>query len=358
VAWLYPIALWTLIAVPLVISLALFAAWKRRKAHRAFGAASLVNRLAKDVSPRRRRYKTSVVALAVLFLALALAGPRLGTRLREARREGVDLVIALDVSHSMQAEDILPNRLAKAKFEVNNLIRELTGDRVGLVLFAGDAFVQCPMTLDYSAIRLFLDVADPSMIPIQGTDFGRAIDKAVEMLESSTNDDDDPAASDRTRALLIVSDGENHAPEMDEALRTARDAGVVLFAAGVGETRGVPIPVIQNGRRAGYKEDAEGTVVSTKLEEEVLQDLASGGGYYRISRTSSSLPDFRDALLGLQRSEFDAQIFEEYDDKFQWPLALGLVFLLVEGLMGEHHRRRNNVTKRESNSVRLESNQS
>jgi len=324
--------------VPLVVVLAILAAISRRKAHRLFGDSPLINRLIKTVSPRRRRYKVAIVALAVLFLAVALAGPRLGTRLREAKREGIDLVIALDVSQSMMAEDVLPNRLAKAKFEIANLIRELTGDRVGLVLFAGDAFVQCPMTLDYSAIRLFLDVADPSMIPIQGTDFGRAIARAVEMLESST-DAEDPATADRTRALLIVSDGENHVADMNQALQAAQDAGIVVFAAGVGETRGVPIPVIENGRTVGYKEDSDGTVVATKLEEEVLQDLADGGGYYRISRTSSSLPDFRDALLGLQRSEFDAQVFEEYDDKFQWPLAIGLLLLVIESLVSEHRRR-------------------
>jgi Ca-activated chloride channel family protein len=348
VAWLNPIALWTLLAVPIVVALALMAAWSRRRALRAFGDTPLISRLVLSVSARRRRYKAALVTLAVFVLAVALAGPRLGTRLREAKREGVDLVIALDVSQSMMAEDVLPNRLAKAKFEINNLIRELAGDRVGLILFAGDAFVQCPMTLDYAAVRLFLDVADPSMIPVQGTDFGRAIEKAAGMLESSTNEDD-PAASERTRAVLIVSDGENHAPEMDQAMRAARDAGIVIFAAGVGETRGVPIPVLTNGQRSGYKEDAEGIVVSTKLEEELLQELAQAGGYYRISRTSSSLPDFRDALLGLQRSEFDAQIFEEYDDKFQWPLGLGLVLLMIESFISEHRRRRNNGDTLESN---------
>ncbi len=352
-AWLYPIALWSLVAVPVVVALALLARFSRKKALLAFGDSPLISRLVAGVSPRRRRYKAAFMTLSVLFLAIALAGPRLGTRLREAKREGIDLVIALDVSQSMQAEDVLPNRLEKAKFEISNVIRGLTGDRVGLILFAGDAFVQCPMTLDYSAIRLFLDVADPSMIPVQGTDFGRAIAKSVDMLESSS-DEQDPAFSDRTRALLIVSDGENHAPEIDEAIRTARDAGTVIFAAGVGDTRGVPIPVMQNGRRVGYKEDANGNVVSTRLEEETLQELARGGGYYRISRTASSLPDFRDALLGLQRAEFDAQVFEEYDDKFQWPLGIGLVLLIVEGLIGEHRRHRNNGRDRESKPLHSE----
>ncbi len=337
--WLNPAFLWALLLAPIAAGLYLWAAWQRREALRRFGAAPLVARLADSVSPRRRRYKATLVVTACALLGLALAGPRFGTKLREVKRQGVDLVIALDVSLSMQAEDVLPSRLARAKFELNTLTRDLRGDRVGLILFAGDAFVQCPMTLDYSAIRLFLDVADPSMIPTPGTDFAAAVRTAVEMLDAST-DENDPTSADRSRALLIVSDGEDFSPDLEEALRLARQAGIILFTAGVGETQGVPIPLYQNGRHVGYKEDRDGQVVSTRLGEEVLRDLARDGGYYRISRTTSSLSELKDALARLQQTEFDAQIFEEYAEKFQWPLAFGLVLLFLDLMVSDRRRTR------------------
>ncbi len=333
--WLYPLYLYALAAVPMTIGLYLWSAWKRRSVLRRFGDRRLVRQLAATVSARRRRWKSALIVLGFGMITIALAGPRFGTKLREFKREGVDLVIALDVSQSMLAEDVLPNRLTRAKYEIEKLLDHLEGDRVGLVLFAGDAFVQCPLTTDYSAVRLFLDIAHPSQIPTPGTDFSAALNRTIQVFQGSETQTD--GETDVTRALLIVSDGENHA-EIEEAQLAARQAGLVIYATGVGETKGVPIPVYQRNRRVGFKKDRDGNTVITRLEESILQDLARDGGYFRITRTSSSLQDIVRALRRLDRRALEVEMFEEYEEKYQWPLAIGIILLLVEVLIPDRTR--------------------
>ncbi len=314
-----------MIAAPVALALFLFAAFQRRRVAMLFGDENLVSRLTTGISTRRRRWKALFSILGVFCLAVALSGPRFGTRLREVKREGIDLVIALDVSMSMTAEDVAPNRLERARNEIKNLLDGLKGDRVGLVTFAGDAFIQCPLTTDYGAVRLFLDVADPSLIPTPGTDFGAALSMAMKAFKAPTGTGDE----DRTRAVLFVSDGENHVANLETIVEKARDSNVVLFAAGIGETDGTPIPIYANGRRVDYKKDRSGQVVTTHLEESVLKDLARDGSYFRVARTSSSLPKITAALDRLDKTSFGQEKFEEYDEKYQWPLLLGLMLLLT-----------------------------
>ncbi|MEX0822725.1 MAG: VWA domain-containing protein [Rhodothermales bacterium] len=332
--WLHPTYLWALGAAPLAVTLFLWAAWKRREAIRRFGSEVVVARLSMTVSARRRRWKAAAVTGGIVLLALALAGPRFGTELREVRREGIDLVIALDVSQSMQAEDVGPNRLERSKNEIKKLLDELRGDRVGLVIFAGDAFIQCPLTTDYSAVRLFLDVADPTMIPTPGTDFGAAFRMAMQAFQVPTDTPD----NEPTRALLFVSDGENHVAAVDELVAEARQEGIVMYAAGVGETEGALIPTTENGRRTGFKQDAQGEPVRTRLEEAVLQQLAGDGAYFRIARTSSSLPRITSSFERLERQEFATEEFEEYDERYQWPLAAALILLMLERLVTDRRK--------------------
>lgn len=331
--WLHPTYLWTLAAVPVAVALFLWAAWRRRESLQRFGNESVVSKLVAAVSARRRRWKAAAVVGSILLLGLALAGPRYGTKLREVSREGIDLMIALDVSSSMLAEDVAPNRLARAKNEIKKLLDELKGDRVGLVIFAGDAFIQCPLTTDYSALRLFLDVADPSMIPTPGTDFGAALRQATDAFKSPSDQSAGP-----TRALLFVSDGENHVANVQELADEARRNGIVLYAAGVGETTGSPIPVYNNGRRVGYKKDGEGRIVHTRLEERALRTLAEDAGYFRIARTSSTLPNVIPALERLEKQELAREEFEEYEERFQWPLALALLLLGLERIVSDRRK--------------------
>jgi Ca-activated chloride channel family protein len=274
-----------------------------------------------------------MVTLAIALMAVALAGPRFGTKLKEVKREGVDLVVALDVSLSMQARDVAPNRLDRAKNEIKKLLDELRGDRVGLVLFAGDAFVQCPLTTDYGAVRLFLDVANPALIPTPGTDFGAALRRAVQAFQTGGEVDSE---EERTRVLLFISDGENHVADIPSVLREARDEGILMFAAGVGETEGSPIPISVSRRNPEYKKDRQGRTVTSRLEEDALKELSSDGAYFRIGRTSSSLAKIIASLERLERTEFGTEEFEEYDEKFQWPLALACILLLGECFVRDH----------------------
>lgn len=333
--WLNPQYGWTLVLIPIVIGLFLLAAFRRRQLAERFGTQSSISRLAGSLSPRRRRWKAALKSLGIALIVLALIGPRFGTRLKEVTREGIDLVIALDVSASMMAEDVAPNRLDRARNEIKNLLGDMDGDRIALVTFAGDAFIQCPLTTDYGALRLFLDVADPSLIPTPGTDFSAALEMALQAFEAPTGT---PDGESRTRAILFVSDGENHIAELESILQDARSEGVVVYAAGVGETDGAPIPVYRNGRRVDWKKDRTGNVVTTRLEEEVLQDLARDGSYFRIARTSSSLPRITAALDQLDQTTFGQEEFEEYEERFQWPLLLGLLLLFGEWMTPERKR--------------------
>ena len=331
-AWLYESYLWILWAVPIVIALSLYAAWRRRALQVRFGDIALVRRLSKSVSGRRRRYKASIMVTAIALLSFALAGPQVGTQLREIKREGIDLVIALDVSASMLAEDVAPNRLGRARNEIKRLLSELRGDRVGLVIFAGDAFIQCPLTTDYSAVRLFLDVANPDLLPTPGTDFGAAMRMAIQAFDAPSATIDPEATL--SKALLIVSDGENHVAELDEILATARDEGITVFTAGVGDVDGAPIPVYNaTGQRTGYKRDLEGQIVHSRLEDAGLKALSADGAYFQVARTSSSLSQLIPALEQLNQVSFAEEEFEDYDLKYQWPLALALLLLCIDGLV-------------------------
>lgn len=330
--WLNESYLWTLWAVPLVIALSMYASWRRRALQVRFGDIPLVRRLSQSVSGRRRRYKASIIAAAVGLLAISLVGPQVGTRLREVKREGIDLVIALDVSASMLAEDVAPNRLGRARNEIKKLLGELRGDRVGLVIFAGDAFIQCPLTTDYSAVRLFLDVANPDLLPTPGTDFSEALRMAIQAFDAPSPSIDPEAT--RSKAMLIVSDGENHVAELEDILTAARDEGITLFAAGVGEVEGAPIPIYgANGQRTGYRRDLEGQIIHSRLEESSLRTLSTDGAYFQIARTSSALSSVIPALERLDQATLAEEQFEDYDLKYQWPLALALLLLCVDGLI-------------------------
>lgn len=333
-AWLHPEYLWTLSFAPVAVLLFLAATWRRSGIMRRLGELDLVRRLAWSVSARRRRWKGGLLVVGIGLLALSLAGPQVGTKLREVKREGADIVIALDVSLSMMAEDVAPNRLDRAKNEIKKLLGDLRGDRVGLVIFAGDAFLQCPLTTDYSAVRLFLDVANPALLPTPGTDYRAALRHAIQAFDAPNAGEEET----QSRALLIVSDGENHEGNVAAILEEARQERIVIFAAGVGDPAGGPIPLYQGNRRVGYKKDLRGDIVHTSLEEADLRELSKDGAYFRIARTSSSLQKIISALERLDSTEFGSEEFEEYDNKYQGPLALALLLLFMEGILRDRRK--------------------
>jgi Ca-activated chloride channel family protein len=329
-SWLNPSYSWALLAGPLAAWLFWHALQQRRKAQDALGHGALIDRLTPAVSPRRRRWKAGLVTGAVLLMGLTLMGPRYGTQIRQVERQGVDLLIALDVSQSMQAEDVAPNRLRRAKREIKDLLSTLDGDRVGLIVFAGDAFLQCPLTTDYAAVRLFLDVAGPDLVSTAGTKLQSAWSAAEAAFEANARGSEE--LEPRAQALLFVSDGEDHTRNVGSIPEQAEEAGVALFAAGVGTPEGGPIPLYNDeGKQTGQKRNKQGEVVQTRLEEKALQKLGSGG-YFRIGSTQSTLGNLPAALRQMQQASFGREEFEEYNEQFQWPLTLALLLLGVEPL--------------------------
>jgi Ca-activated chloride channel family protein len=266
------------------------------------------------------------------LLALALARPQCGTRTELARRTGVDLVVALDVSRSMQARDVRPDRLGRATLEVGALLDSLAGDRVGLVVFAGEAFVQCPLTTDYAAARLFLRAVSPQSVPQQGSDLGNGLSAAQQVLEGSE------ASAGRSKVVLLVSDGEDLEGGVREAAARLADAGIRIFALAVGTAAGEPIPLGDaSGEIKGYKKDRSGHPVVTRLELATLREVAEKGGgeVYQLDSPGGGLAAFRAALDRLERSELESRLTVQFEDRYALLAFPGFLLLLAALLLPE-----------------------
>lgn len=325
--------LWLLLILP-----ALFVGfWILRRAKRnameRFGTLSLVHRLAGDTSSWKPWIKASLLIGALGFLLLALAKLQIGTRLQEVKQEGIDIFLALDLSLSMKAEDIKPNRLEKAKFEIRNLIDRLGGDRIGLVVFAGDAYTQFPLTTDYSAANLFLDVLDVDAVSVQGTSIGAAIQHAMESFDFQEA---------TTKVIVVITDGENTEGEVFPAAEDAAAKGVLIYTIGMGSPSGGPIPVYNSsGQQADFKRDAAGAVVVSKLDDASLQRIAEigKGKYFRGSNTQDELDEIYKDISALEKKEFGVKQFTDYEDRFQFFLIPALLMLVLEFLLSERKNR-------------------
>ena len=315
--------------IPLLILFFVYVFRQKRKALSIFGNLALVQRLSGSVSRRRQVWKVILLILAFGFLVLSFARPQLGTKLRTVQREGQDIIIALDVSFSMLAEDIKPNRLEKAKHEISSLIDKLQGDRVGLIAFAGKAFVQCPLTLDYGAAKMFLDVMEPDLIPVPGTALGEAITKAVQSFVEKER---------KHKVLILITDGEGHLGKPVEVATAASKEGVIIYCVGIGSAQGVPIPMTdERGNRIGFKKDRNGDVVMTKLDELTLEKIAleTGGKYYRGSPGEVELKKIYEDISMMEKKELASQQYAQFEDRFQILIVLALYFLLLELLLSE-----------------------
>ncbi|MDT0632399.1 VWA domain-containing protein [Rubrivirga litoralis] len=320
-----------LVAVLVGAALVAFAHAARRRAEalRLFLGAR-AGREESGLAPvvRRRRVRAGLVAGALACLGLALAGPRAGTSVREARQESLDLLVALDVSESMRAEDVAPSRLDRAKLAVERVVADRQGDRVGLVVFAGEAFLQCPLTTDRGALRLFLDAADPEMVGAQGTDFASALRVADRAFDAAAE-----GADARPRALLVVSDGEDHEGGLGGAADALRDDGVTILALGVGTEEGAAVPEVRRGRVVGVHRDRSGAEVVSRYEPGALRDLAGRGDVVRVGQGGAAAAEVNALLDGLDRAVLTESEVAASAERFQWPLALGLLLLLVERLL-------------------------
>ena len=332
--WEHPLYLYSLVLIPLL----LVGAWLRTRAltknAEQFFDQGQKERLQLGFAPSRERIKHVFFLLAMTFLIIALAGPKIGTEVREVKQRGVDMLIALDVSASMNAEDVRPSRLEKAKFEINRLIERLDGDRVGLIVFTGEAFLQSPMTLDYSALRLFLEIVSTDQMPSSATDFASALEVAEQAFSAlDSEEQENPSASTAARVLLIISDGEDHEQEYEDALKSLTDSQVSIYTLGIGTTAGTTIPLYEEGTGAlvGYKRDRQGQVVTTALQREALQKIASqgGGSYYQIDRGNSGIDAFLARVDELEQGEFSSQEYADFKDQYQWLAGVGLLLFLL-----------------------------
>jgi Ca-activated chloride channel family protein len=329
IRYAHPEYLYLLGLIPLLVAAYWFVALARRKALRRFAQELIVQRLAESASGRKRLLKFVILNVALLFIIIGLANPQIGTRMQEVKQEGVDIFVALDVSLSMKAEDIKPNRLEKAKLEIRNLIDKLGGDRIGLIVFAGEAYTQFPLTTDYSAAGLFLDVVDVDVVPIPGTAIGSAVKRAMESFDFKET---------TTKVIVIVTDGENTEGDAFEAANEAAKQGVLLYTIGMGSPAGTPIPIYNPaGQQVDFKRDKNGAIVVTKLDEVSLEKIAAAGSgkYFRGTNAQDELDEIYKTINALQKREFGVKQFTDYEDRFQYFLAAGIILLLMELLMSE-----------------------
>lgn len=280
-------------------------------------------RLSPNISSFKPYLRIFTILFSLIFLVLAMVNPQIGTKMETFKRFGVDIVFAVDVSRSMLAEDIVPNRLEKSKQLVNQIINNLNGDRIGIVAYAGKAFPQLPITTDYSSGKMFLQSMNTDMISSQGT----AIDEAIQLATTYYDDE-----SKIERILIIISDGEDHNDVSSDMAKIASQKGIIIHTIGVGKEKGAPIPIKKNGIIQSYKKDNKGEVVITKLNRQVLVDIANqtGGEFIDGSDTKFVVNRIGEILKETEKKEFESKKFSEYKDQFQWFLAIGLLLLFIE----------------------------
>ena len=314
---------WLLLVIPVLIVLFVIVQLWKRHAQNKFANQRIIKRLSPNRSHFKPILKLIVLCLAFASLSIAMVNPKIGTKLETVKRQGVDIVFAIDVSKSMLAEDIAPNRLEKSKQLVTQIINNLASDRIGIIAYAGKAFPQLPITTDYAAAKMFLQSMDTDMLSSQGT----AINEAIQLARTYYDDEEQT-----NRVLIIISDGEDHSEVALDVAEAAADEGIKIFTIGVGDVKGAPIPIKRNGIVLNYKKDNAGETVITKLNEETLKDIAkeANGEYINGSNTTEVVESIRDILNKMDKKEFEAKEFAEYKDQFQWFLALGILFLLID----------------------------
>lgn len=318
-----PQFLYLLALIPLFVLFFLLSDYFRKKSLHQFASNMMIKTLMPDISTWRKWLKLILFSIAFATLIIAMANPQTGSKLQEVKREGIDLFIALDVSNSMLSEDILPNRLERSKQALLGLIDKLEGDRIGMIVFAGRAYVQLPITTDYYAARLFLSTINPGMIPTQGTAIADAIGLAIESFDENNHN----------KAIIIISDGEDHEENAVEVAEKASELGIRIYAIGMGLPDGSPIPVYNEfGKKTGFRKDRNGSTIVTKLNEAILQQIAlsGNGSYTRANNSRSGLDFIFDEINKIEKAEIEARVFTDYDNKFQIFLALTLLFLAID----------------------------
>jgi len=323
-----PLWFWALLALPLIFFLYVRLAVLRQRALDRFADANLMRRLLPEESFSFRPLKAFMFMIGYSFLVIALARPQFGVQNEQVERKGVDVIVALDISNSMLAEDVIPNRIRRAKFEIENMIDLLAGDRIGLVVFAGESFVQTPMTLDYGAAKMFLDAVSTSWVTTQGTNLAGAIDMARKSYPTKTG---------AGKVLIIISDGEEQTGDGKAAAQAAVKEGITIYTIGVGSEKGVPIPLAKTEENVSYKKDENGQIVMTKLNPKILEEIAHyGGGSYFAAGVDLNLTEIYKEISKMEKSSFGEGKQIRYKEQYQLFLLIALLMFLSEFLLPDY----------------------
>lgn len=327
----HPLILYLLLVIPLLVLLFVYARRRKKKALSAFGDLNLVMRLIPEYSGSREILKFIIWTIAWVLIVIGLADPQTGSKLEKIKRQGIDMIFALDVSNSMLAQDITPNRLERAKQAIIHLLGKLDNDRVGLVIFAGKSYIQMPLTTDYSATRLFLSNINPGMIPVQGTAIGDAIETSASAFGNNK----------QSKAIILITDGENHEDNAIEAAQAVAAKGIRVYTIGIGIPEGAPIPVYSGNTQIGYKKDAQGITVITRLDEPMLRDIAKAGKgiFVRANNSQSGVQEVFDQINKLEKAEYNEAFFSDYEDRFQFFILAALILILGEVLIADRKGR-------------------
>lgn len=320
--------LYVLILIPVFIGMFILTRYIRKRSLRKFGEPDVISTLMPYVSKSRPVLKFIFLMLALASVIFAAADPQFGSKLEKVKQEGVEVIIALDVSNSMLAEDIEPNRLERAKRAISKMVDQLRNDKIGLIIFAGDAYVQVPVTTDYSAVKMYLETINTDIVPRQGTAIGSAIDLAARSFDPE---------SELEKALIIITDGENHQGNAMEAAQEAKEKDIAIHTIGMGDPKGAPIPMkTQNGQKI-YKKDQNGNTVISKLNVDMLRKIAAttNGSYTLATNASTGLNKLFEEISKMEQKEIESKIYADYEHRYQYFLGLALLFLFIDLLLLE-----------------------
>jgi Ca-activated chloride channel family protein len=318
--------------LPVIIGFFIWAYQRRKAALRRFASLELIAKLTPSSDLSRQVVKWTMFCLFFFLLVIALVRPRFGVKMEMVQRKGIDLIVALDISESMLAEDITPNRIDLAKHEIAKLIDLLKGDRIGLVVFAGESFVQCPLTLDYGAAKMFLDAVSTGWVERQGTALADAIEKSTEAFRSQSR---------KHKVLVLISDGEDQEGDAAAAAKKAADEGIIIYTIGVGSESGVPIPIKKGGDNVVYKKDRSGNLVMTRLNSMMLEKIAiEGKGAYFHAGSNLELSRIIGEIASMEKKDLGASKITTYEERYQIPLFIALLLLLIEFFIPDRIRRK------------------
>jgi len=313
--------LWLLTLIPVLVAAYILHTRRKQRQLKELGDPTLIHALMPDSSPARGRMKFGILMAALTLLIIAAARPQFGQKTETVKREGIEVMIALDISNSMLAEDVAPNRLDRAKQMLSKMIDKMVDDKVGLIIFAGEAYVQLPITCDYVSAKMFLQNISPDLIKAQGTALGAAIRTAQRSFGSEQ--------SEASRAIILITDGENHEDDAVSAAKEAKEAGIQTYVVGIGKPDGSPIPIPNTGT---YRKDRDGQVVVTKLNEQMCKEIAQAGSgmYVRCDNTNTAMRALQKELDHLATSEIETQVYTDYQEQYQSFALLALLLLLIE----------------------------